>query len=80
LRAETAILGATTCFDINNGAEVDLVPFEMLTNTIGPGEEIENVRRGIEVEQPQAFLARNGIAREDTARELVDSVVIPNPG
>src|SRR6185369_14277850 len=59
LGAEAAILRTTPGLHVHDGAEMNLIPFEMFADTIGPGHQIKNVRRAFQTEKPFAFFARN---------------------
>ena len=59
LGAETAILGAASCFHIHDRAKVDFVSFIMLADAIGPGHQVENIGSGFQRKELHGFLTVN---------------------
>jgi len=62
---------------------MNLIPFEMFADTIGPGHQIKNVRRAFQTEKPFAFFARNPpaiqqalthFAQADVGVEIIHSI------
>ena len=72
LRAETAILGAAAGLGVDDGAEVNFVPFEMFPDSVGPREQVVDVGGVPDLKQPQGFVARHGTAVEHTPAERRD--------
>ena len=65
LRAEAAILRARAGLGVDDGAEMNLVPLELLADAVGPRHQLEDVGGVLQAEEPQRLVAVNAPAVED---------------
>jgi hypothetical protein len=70
LRAEAAVLRAGAGLGVDDGAEVNLVAFEMLADAVGPGQQVQNVGGGFQVQQPLRLVAGDVATAEHALAEF----------
>ena len=75
LRTELAILRATAGFGVDDGAEVNLVSFEVFPDPIGPGHQVKDVRCSFQFKQPPGFVASEVAALQDPLAKLAQAFV-----
>jgi len=75
LGAESAILRARAGLGIDDGTKVDLIAFELFPDAIRPRKQVKYVRRTLQLEQFQGFLARELAAAQHTFAKLGYSLV-----
>jgi len=76
LGAEAAVFRTGSGLGVDDGAKMNLVALELFADAVGPRQQIQDIRGGFQVEQPEGLVAGDLPAAEDPLAEPGNSGVM----